>query len=371
MQPFRAVRHYLKHTDLYLALLALVCSGYGLVLVSSATHAYNTNKFLLVQGGAVMIGIVAFVLMSLVDLETFIPYWKWIYVANLIFQASVAVIGTEQGGNRSWIVLGPISLQPAEIGKILFICTFAAHLAQVRDGLNRMKTLMLLLAHLLVTMGVIVVASGDMGSALAYLAICLVMLFAVGLSLKWFFGGAVFVIASVPFLWNFLLKTYQKNRILVLLDPSIDPDLAYQTTQGEIAIGAGRLFGAGYLQGNQTQYGMLPAKHTDFIFAVAGEEFGFIGCCIILVLLSCIVLRLFYIAYQADTRFSASVVVGLAGMFLFQLFENVFMCIGFLPIMGLTLPFFSYGGTSVVTMYAAIGIAAGVGMREKPSWLKQ
>lgn len=370
MRPLRATWHYIKHTDLYLLFLALVCSSYGLVLISSATSSYGTNRYMLVQSLAICIGVIAFIITSLVDFETFIPHWKLIFILNLLFQASVFVLGKEVKGNRSWIEMGPLSLQPAEVGKIIFICTFAAHLTQVRDSLNQFKTVMLLGAHLMMTMGVIIVASKDTGSSMAYFAICAILLFAAGLSLKWFLGAGIAAVASVPFLWNFVLQGYQKLRILVLLDPTIDPDKSYQTTQSKIAIGAGQMYGTGYMQGNQTQYGMLPEKHTDFIFGVAGEEFGFIGCVIILLLLALIVLRLFYIAYKADTPFSSYVVIGLAGMFLFQMFLNIFMCLGIMPVMGLTLPFFSYGGTSVMTMYAAIGIAAGVRMREKPSWLR-
>lgn len=371
LKPLRAIWHYIRHTDLYLIFVALCCSAFGLVLIASATHAYDTNKYLVVQSAAICIGLIAFVIASLIDFETFSPYWKLLFVLNLLLQASVFVLGTASGGNKSWIVLGPISLQPAEIGKILFSFTLAAHVAQVRDQLNRMKTVMFLALHLLLTMGVIVVASKDMGSAIAYFAIFVIVLFAGGISLKWFAGGAVLALAAVPFIWNFLLGEYQQKRIMVLLDPAIDPTLSYQTTQSKIAIGAGQMYGRGYLQGNQTQYGMLPAKHTDFIFGVAGEEFGFIGCCLIVLLLTLLILRLGYIAFKADTPFSSVFVIGLAGMFLFQMFENIFMCIGLFPVMGLTLPLFSYGGTSVVTMYCALGIAAGVRMREKPSWLRK
>ena len=177
-------------------------------------------------------------------------------------------------------------------------------------------------------------------------------------------------IISVPVLWNFVLQDYQIKRILVLFDPSIDPDLARQTTYGKIAIGSGQISGQGLTQGSMTQMQRVPENQTDYIFSVAGEELGLIGCMLIILLLTLLILRLFYISYRASTSFSALLAVGVAGMFLFQTFMNIFMNVGLLPVMGLTLPFFSYGGTSVVTMYAALGIAAGVRMREKPSWLQ-
>ena len=155
-----------------------------------------------------------------------------------------------------------------------------------------------------------------------------------------------------------------------LFDPSIDPDISRQATYGKIAIGSGQLSGQGLTNGTMTQMQIVSENQTDYIFSVAGEELGFIGCMLIIGLLTLLILRLFYVSYRASTTFSSLLAVGVSGMFLFQTFMNIFMNVGLLPVMGLTLPFFSYGGTSIVTMYAALGIAAGVRMREKPSWLQ-
>ncbi len=370
MRLFSAVGHYLKHTDLYLLLLACTCSCYGLVLIHSATLSADTNRYLYVQTAALVIGLLFFVCISLFDFETVTPLWPWILGANIIFQCLLIPFGKNVGGNSSWIALGPITIQPAELGKLLFIFTFAAHITVVSEQLNHWKTLLSLALHTLLMMGVIMVTSSDMGMALAYLAICVIMLFAAGLSLKCFASGGILAIAGIPFIWHFI-QDYQKQRILVLFDPSINTDISFQTTQSKIAIGAGQMYGQGYMQGNITQYGQLPAKRTDLIFSVAGEELGFIGCAAIIILLCLLILRLFYVSYRANDSFSTLLVIGIAGMFMFQTFENIFMCIGLFPVMGLTLPFFSYGGSSVVTMYTAIGIAAGVRMRVKPSWLKR
>ena len=200
------------------------------------------------------------------------------------------------------------------------------------------------------------------------------MIFGAGISYKWILGGVVVALSAVPFIWQ-MLDENRLARILVLLDPSIDnlyqKDYYYQTAQSKIAIGAGQLSGSGYMKGLQTQYDKVPASHTDFIYTVAGEEFGFIGALLVLVLLALLILRLLYVSYRAGSLFSAVMTTGIAGMFLFQTFENIFMCLGMFPVVGLTLPLFSYGGSSVVTMYAALGVAAGVRMREKPSWLQR
>ena len=169
------------------------------------------------------------------------------------------------------------------------------------------------------------------------------MLFGAGLSLKWFAGGAVVALASVPFIWQIFSgdRAYRLNRILVLFDPSIDAATAWHTQKSKLAIGAGEVFGSGFLQGNQMQHSNFPGKHTDFIFAVAGEEFGFVGCIIILGLLSLLILRLFYVSFTANSTFSAVLTLGIAGMFLSQTFENILMCIGLFPVVGITLPLFS------------------------------
>lgn len=380
MRAFRSIGHYFKHTDLYLLFLALCCSGFGAVLVYSATRSMGSDKFITIQLASVAIGIFVFILMSLFDLEDMSRYWKWFLLLNIIFQLLLySPLGSSEGGNRSWLRFGSVGIQPGEIGKVLFIFTFAAHLEREYDRMNHWRTLLGLGIHLMIIAAAVVVPSHDAGVALSYVFIFIIMLFGAGLSLKWFAGGAVVALASIPFVWQILIGTsadgtsrrYRLDRILVLFDPSIDEKVAWHTQKSKLAIGAGEVFGSGFLQGNQMQHSNFPGKHTDFIYAVAGEEFGFVGCLIILALLSLLILRLFYVSFTANSTFSAVLTIGIAGMFLSQTFENILMCIGMFPVIGITLPLFSYGGSSVITMYAALGIAAGVRMREKPSWLKR
>lgn len=376
MNPLRSAAHYFKNTDLYLLLLALCCSAYGLVLVNSATAADALHdRFILIQGVATIIGILVFIIMSLIDLESMKRYWHILLFFNVALQLSMRFLGTNHGGNRSWITIGPITIQPSEIGKILFIITFAAHLMLVFEEINRWQTLIQLGIHVMLPFGAIVLAQHDAGVGLGYILIAITMIFAAGISYKWVFGGLVFGLAAVPIAFQFL-SGYRLARILVLLDPAIDnlypqKDYYYQTAQGKIAIGAGQFSGAGYMQGLQTQYGKVPVNESDFIYTVAGEEFGFVGALAIIILLALLVLRLFYISFRAGSTFSALLTVGIGGMLMFQSFQNILMCLGMFPVIGVTLPLFSYGGTSVVTMYAALGVAAGVRMRAKPSWLQK
>nr|WP_297279031.1 FtsW/RodA/SpoVE family cell cycle protein [uncultured Butyricicoccus sp.] len=376
MRPLRSAAHYLKNTDLYLLILALCCSAYSLVLINSATASSTAHdRFMLVQGVATVIGVGAFVVMSLIDLEDIKRYWRVLLIFNLCMQISMFIVGQAVGGNRSWIAVGPITIQPGEIGKVLFIISFAAHLMQVYEEINRWQTLIQLGIHALLPFGAILFAQHDAGVAMGYILIAITMIFAAGISYKWVFGGMVLGLASVPIVFQFL-SGYRLARILVLLDPSIDnlygnEDYYYQTAQSKIAIGAGQISGSGYMQGLQTQYGKVPVNESDFIYTVAGEEFGLIGALLVIILLALLVLRLLYVSYRAGSTFSALLTVGIVGMFMFQSFQNILMCLGMFPVVGVTLPLFSYGGTSVVTMYAALGVAAGVRMRVKPSWLQK
>lgn len=376
MDVFKTVTHYLKNTDLYLMFLALICSGYGMVLIYSATlnpasWQDGSTRNLFIQGAAILMGLAAFVVMSLIDLEAMSGWWKIFVLVNIGLQFLLFTpLGMEVNGQRAWLDLKVTSLQPGELGKLIFIFTLAAHISEIKEHISEWRGLFVIGLHTLIMMAAVVISSGDTGMAIQYFMIALIMLFTAGLALRWLGVGIGLGIISIPILWNFVLQGYQKTRILVLFDPSIDPEASRQATYGKIAIGSGQVSGQGLTHGTMTQMQLVPENHTDYIFSVAGEELGLIGCLLIIGLLTLLIMRLFYVSYRASTMFSALLAVGVGGMFLFQVFMNIFMNVGLLPVMGLTLPFFSYGGTSVLTMYAALGIAAGVRMREKPSWLQ-
>ena len=376
MDIIKKVTHYITNTDLYLVILALLCSAYGMVLIYSATLNPATaldgsTRNLFIQGAAILMGLIAFVIMSLIDLETMSGWWKIFVLINIGLQMLLFTpLGVEVNGQRAWLDLGPTNLQPGELGKLIFIFTLAAHISEIKEHINEWRGLLVIALHTLIMMGAVVIASGDTGMAIQYFMIALIMLFTAGLSLKWLGVGCGLAVVSIPILWNFILDDYQKTRILVLFDPSIDPETSRQATYGKIAIGSGQMDGQGLTHGTMTQMQLVPENHTDYIFSVAGEELGFIGCMLIIGLLVLLIARIFYVSYRASTTFSSLLAVGVGGMFMFQVFMNIFMNIGLLPVMGLALPFFSYGGTSVLTMYAALGIVAGVRMREKPSWLQ-
>ena len=217
--------------------------------------------------------------------------------------------------------------------------------------------------------GLYFVISGDMGNALVFLFIFVCMAFTAGFALRWF--ALAFGVAGVGItaLWTFtdLIPLYMKERFIVLLDHSYDPlGRGWQQTRSLLAIGSGGVFGQGYLQGTQTQSTSswsLPARWTDFIFSVTGEELGMVGCLAIIALLTAIILRCLTVARRTQTAYSSYVCVGMAAMLIFQTVENIGMCLFVMPVIGLTLPFFSYGGSSIVTLFAAMGIVSGIKKR--------
>ena len=362
----KSLDRYVRTIDYFLLVIALICSACGIVLIYSATAALSegSSRYITVQSAAIVLGLIGFVVMSCVRWENHTRFWRIVLVLNILFQLSLVVFGYEDGGNRSWLRFAGIGIQPGEIGKLLFIFTFAKQASLYRRQINHWKSLLMLGLQLAVMVLAILIPSHDMGVALSYVFIAIAILFAAGLSLKWFAAGIAVIAAAAPVLWKFL-STAQKNRILVLIDPSIAPDAYWQQEQSRIAIGAGRLFGQGYLQGSQTQHNMLPEKQTDFIFAVAGEEWGLVGCLLILILLNLLIFRVFYVAYRADGHFLTLVCTGIGSMLLYQTYVNIFMCLGVGPVMGLPLPFFSYGGSAMVTSFLAIGVAAGISMRTR------
>ena len=360
------ISRYFQTMDYVLLILALCCSVFGLALIFSATHAMDggSARYMAIQTLAILLGLVGFTIISSIDLERFTPMWRLVFLINVLFQLSLIFFGYENGGNRSWLRFGSIGIQPAELGKLLFVFTFAKHINLLRYKLNRVKSLVQLGAHLLIIMLAIILPSKDVGMSLPYVFIAVLMLFAAGLSLKWFAGGLILACAAVPILWQ-VLDNFQKNRILVLFDPTIAPDTYWQQQQSRIAIGSGKLFGTGFLKGSQTQNNRLPEKQTDFIFGVAGEEWGLVGCMVIVIALMILIFRVFYVSFYAPSQISSLICVGIGSMLLFQTFENIFMCLGIGPVMGLTLPFFSYGGSSIVTMFLALGMVVGISRKAK------
>lgn len=368
-------------SDMVLYALCSAATLYGMLLILTATHTVydGSLKYVIIQGVGFLIGTVLYFLLSGVDIVELSKKWKPFAAFNFGFIALlITPLGIVRNGNRAWLGVKwfPVNVQPAEIVKITFIILLARQLIYLKEtrDLVRLENVIQPVAHVLVMFGFYYVISRDAGSGLVYLFVFVCMAFAAGLAKRWLILGIGGTAAGLVVLWELrLLRGDWYDRIKVIFDHSYQPlGKGWQQTRGMLALGSGQLTGQGLFNGtlSQSQYRTsLPERQTDFIFCVCGEEFGFIGCILVIVLLLAIIIRCLQVAHDAGTPMEALVCVGMAGMLIFQTVANLGMCLFLLPVIGLTLPFFSYGGSSIVTLFAAMGIVSGIKKRSRPDWL--
>lgn len=353
--------------------LCVVCSVFGIIVIRSATLTYtNPNKFIFVQTFSLIIGIAAFVLLTVVDTELIADKWMYLCIFNVVFLLLLVPFGVDDGtGNKSWLRFFGIGIQPSEVVKIVYIVIMAKQLTYLRDykDLNAPMSVLQIAVHFVLLFGLIVGISSDLGSALIIMFIFITMVFVAGIKWYWIGAGVALVAAITPFAWTHLLHDYQKKRILAPYDLTIDPrgdGITWQANQSKMALASGKLTGAGLGHGTQTQSNALSGKHTDFIFAVIGEELGLIACVLVIILLTAIIIRCCVIGVRSGGTFNMLICFGVGAAIAFQTFINIGMCMGITPVIGITLPFFSYGGSSMVTLFAAMGLVSGVKYRPKP-----
>ena len=332
-----------------------------LIAIFSATYSFGTISNVVIQSASFVIGLVLIFVMTLFDYEQYDLFLKPIAGVCIFMLLLVLVIGKSgDWGAQSWIRIGPVGIQPSEFAKIGFIITFSYHLDRVKDKINSLKTVLGLIAHIAVPI-VLIMLQPDMGSCMVFVFIFAVMLFVAGLSYKIIIPMLGAGIVSLPIIYMFFLSEYQKHRILVFLNPQMDPlGSGYNVIQSKIAVGSGGFFGKGYLLGTQNQLGFLPTKHTDFIFSVIAEELGFVGALLVIILLFGIIIRTIKIAKSSSTTLGKFMCTGVSAMLIFHTIENIGMCIGLMPVTGIPLPFFSYGGSSLITNCIAIGLIMSV-----------
>lgn len=367
-----AAKEFVRRADMFLLVMAMICAVFGIIVIASATVSYNSPKFVIVQTGSLVLGIIAFVAMTVLDIDILADKWLLLCVFNVLFLLLLIPFGvSDNTGNTGWLRFFGIGIQPTEVIKITFIIILAKQISYLKErhSLSSPLSALQLAAHFILIFGLILVVSSDLGSALIFFFIFLVMLFAAGFALHWFAIGFAAIAAMIPVIWNFVLHDYQKNRILAPYVPSIDPTntgINWQPHQSKIALASGRLTGTGLFNGTQSQSDALVGKHTDFIFAVIGEELGMLACLLVIALLLTIIIRCVIVGIRSGSSLSSLVCFGVAAFMTFQAFENIGMCIGITPVIGITLPFFSYGGSSLFTTFAALGIVSGVHFRPKP-----
>ena len=367
---------FLQQADFVLLGLCCTSTVYGIFLIYSATRYRGGNRSVIVQSAALLIGVLAYVLMARLDLDFLIHHWQWIAGFNvtlILLLLTPLGIGGEETGNIAWLSFPgiPVSISPAEIVKITFILLLAGQMAWLKEEKHDLKSFFAAfqtVGHALFIMALYVVVSHDMGNALVFFFIFLCMAFAAGFALRWFVLLFAGMIGGAVAVWRMdLLPMYQKERFLVIFDHTYDPlGRGWHQTRSMLALGSGGLFGQGYLNGTQTQSlsgASLPARYTDFIFSVCGEEFGMVGCLVIILLLTAIIFRIFMVARNTMSPFYFCICIGMASMLMCQTLINIGMCLFVMPVIGITLPFFSYGGSSLLTLFAAMGIVSGIKMR--------
>ncbi|MCI8397970.1 MAG: FtsW/RodA/SpoVE family cell cycle protein [Oscillibacter sp.] len=366
---------FIQQADLLLLSLCCAASGYGVVLVYTATRYLSPEtgfRRMVIQSGCLAAGIVVYIFFSMLDLERIMKKWKWVLAFNIIFILLLKTpfgFGEAETGNTAWLKFPflPFNISPAEVVKISFTLLLAKQIEwlwEEKRDLKSFRSAVFVAGHTLGLCGLYFLVSKDMGNALVFLFIFICMAFVAGFALRWFVllfagGGGAFAAA-----WALdLILPYMKKRFIVLFDHGFEPrGVGWQQGRSLMAIGSGGMFGQGYLNGNLTQgvYWSLPERQTDLIFAVTGEELGLIGCVTIMAMLLLIILRVLLVARKARTPFYRYVCVGIAAILIFQTVINIGMCLFVMPTIGITLPFFSYGGSSLMTLFMAMGIVSGI-----------
>ncbi len=367
-------REFLKRTEMLLFVLCLAASIMGIVVISSATSSWGSASYVSVQIFALVIGIVLYFLFTVIDIDIISDQWPLLLVVEVGLMLLLIPFGIAgDTGNKGWIRFFGIGIQPSEVVKVIYIVLSAKHMAYLKEyrSLSAPLSVLQVVLHFGFLFVLLLGVSDDLGSALVFFFIFLVMAFASGLKLYWFVFGAAAMAVVIPIAWNNVLTTNQKERILAPYIPDVvDPDgygITWEQTHAKLALASGRLTGTGLYQGSQTQSEAIASKHADYIFAAIGEELGMIGCLVVIGLLTAIIIRCVVVGLRSNSTMGMLICFGVAAMITFQMFENIGMCLGLTPVIGLTLPFFSYGGSSLFSTFAAMGIVSGIHFRPKPA----
>lgn len=361
----------LKNFDITIVLLVILLFAIGLVAVASATHVHETHDYSAIQKQLLffMVGLIAIGVMISIDYHTLGNLALYMYVVGIILL--VAVLFTEpRNGAQSWFTVRGFTLQPSEFVKIITIISLSKHIDKVQekgeDGINDLKNLIILLLHMAVPIALIM-KQPDYGTASIFIAFTAAILFVAKIDYKYIVGAFVSAAVLLPLLYfSPITDDYQRDRIKVFLNPDLDPmGKAYNVIQSKIAIGSGQLFGKGLFKGTQAQLGYIPEQQTDFIFSVIGEELGFIWCSIVIIMFVLLFLRYLHLARLAKDRFGSYIITGVTAMMFCHMLINIGMTIGLVPVMGIPLPFISYGGSSLLTNMIAVGLVLNVAMRRQ------
>ena len=366
-------RNFIRNGDMLLLVLCLVTTAFGCLMISSATSGYSEGfaRYLIVQIGATALGVLMYAFFSTIDAEFFTEHRLWLIVFNFILLLLLIPFGETINGNRSWLNFPflPFNSQPAEICQITFILLMASVMNARQHRLSSPASIWHMVIQLLLLLVPNMLISEDLGVSMIFVFIFVGMTYSGGVNILWFLGAIGAVALAAPFVWP-LLSENQQLRIQILFDPTIDPlgiGPRYHSMLSLKSLTGGGMTGQGLFQGIRTSNGVLFAQHTDYIFSAIGEELGYVGCVLVVVMLAAIVARCIWVGVRSSDYMRKLICFGAASALIFQVCSNVGMCIGVTPVIGLTLPFISYGGSSLVSLYAMMGLVSGVYARPAPA----
>ncbi len=369
----------LKFIDKPFIVTLLIILAFGIIIQSSASSGISSDSLYYVKKQLFMlaVGLIGVIIIIRYDFTEFKNFGILLYILSVVLLIAVLVFGTELRGTTGWISLGPLpAIQPAEFTKVMLILAFADFVNRRRGELDTLIKMLPCFLYMGLPF-ILIMMQPDLGTALVYIAITVIMMFAAGANIRVLLalvGGGIFLAGLILFLHFNLgiaipLEDYQLKRLIVFLDPYNDGQggrgAGWNTIQSLVAIGSGGFTGKGLHNGTQVQLNFLPEHHTDFIYAVIGEELGFIGAAFLIILYGILIMRSLYIASESREFFGTLVVIGVTAMWLFHIFENIGMSIGLMPITGIPLPFISYGGSSMITNLLAVALILNVNIRGK------
>jgi len=357
------IADYIRETDKILLLLCVTASVFGAVLIYSATNMYGYEQ-VIVQLGALVLGLGVAIFISLFEYTNLTKLWPLYIIAAIALLLITYQFGFTPAGadNKAWLRIFGVSIQVSELIKIIMILTFAKHVSSIKpEEINNVGNVILLTLHGMAAPALVMVLQKDLGTVTVMTVIFLSMMYMAGVRLRYFLIGLGGVVAVAPFAWFYVLSEYQKKRFTVIFDLEADAKgYGYQQLQSIKAIGSGGMFGQGYLNGAKTQTNGVPEAHNDFILTVAGEELGLIGCLAVILILVLIIVRVIYISTVSKDITGKIICAGAFGMLAAQLIINIGMVIALLPVIGVTLPFYSAGGSSLVCLYISVGLVLSV-----------
>lgn len=365
----RRTADYVRECDKVLMLLCVLATSFGCVAVLSATYnAVGGFGQFITQVVGMVLGIVALIAVSTFNYRNFVKYWPFYVAISVGLVLLTFFFGYAPGDtdDKAWLKFAGLSFQPSELLKVAFVITFGYHVQKIGDNIKKFFHVVLLTIHGAIPV-MLIHLQGDDGTALVFAVMFVCMMFVAGVKKRYFIAAGVAVAVAAPFLYFFVMNDDQKSRIYSLLFPTQEDYLGvlWQQWRGRIALANGGIFGKGLFKGPLVQAGNIPEGYNDFIFSSIGEELGFIGCLAVIVLLCAICIRILRIAHLSNDKLGTTMCVGIFAMFAAQIVINIGMNLSLIPVIGVTLPLFSAGGTSLVSIYLGLGLVMSVYMHRQ------